>query len=523
MSAARPPVVLISWVSISAGAAPLLTALADPRSPYQGRVEHIYLCRRKGPNNERETEALERSKAELRAHALGKVTEISVESWTTKASPIDHLAIRQFSERVLGKARRAHPDAELVIHLSPGTPAMHAIWLLLGSTGFVPGPVTMIQTADAHGRKAGNPPVQIVDVNVDSWLRRYRSMRLARGDEIDDGQLWDPSLVRSEAMRQVIDKLSRWAAVPAPVLLLGERGSGKTSLAAWLRAQSPFINPKLEEWPVVVCGQFRANPQLAQSKLFGHSKGAFSGAHGDRVGLLEQVDGDSLFLDEIADIDRETQRLLMAALEGRGFHRLGDNQHRRSAFRLISAANRSLDELRNDRLDADFLDRIAVFVLRVPPLRDCREDLPLAWARVLSRVAQRAGIEPAQLAEVQQEPRIVARLLAHQLPGNFRDLERASYHLLAAHGAGMSLDKLVDAVDEGLGASLASGRDQVDVAHAIAQLPLGAGQFEAHVNEVRRTWLLAAHEYARSNKAAAARALGINRTTFKAQWKRLNR
>ncbi|KIG17724.1 Response regulator of zinc sigma-54-dependent two-component system [Enhygromyxa salina] len=519
---ASTPVVLISWVSISGGAAPLLTALADPSSPYKGRVEHIYLCRRKGPGDDRETTALEQTKKQLREHPLAKAAKLVVQTWKTKASPIEHLEIREFAERVLAKARDDHPGVELVIHLSPGTPAMHAIWLLLGSTGFVAEPVTLIQTADIHGREAGNPPVQIANVNVNSWLRRYRSMRLSRTDSIDDGQLWDPSLIQSEALAAAVAKLDRWAPIPAPVLLLGERGSGKTSFAARLRVRSPFTNPDLVEWPVVVCGQFRSNPALARSELFGHVEGAFSGANKDRVGWLKIVDGDSLFLDEIADIDDATQRMLIAAIEGRGFHRLGDSELQRSSFRLISATNRTLAELRGGVLDADFLDRIAVFVLRIPPLRECREDLPVAWARVLGRIAARIGVDPQQLQALQHEKRIIKLLSTHPLPGNFRDLERASYHLLAMLGAGAGLDELVNAVSEGIGSANLRTSERVDIAHIRAQLPLSEGQFEAKVDAFGRPWLLAALEYGRDNKAEAARALGLKRSTFTSKLKALD-
>lgn len=130
------------------------------------------------------------------------------------------------------------------------------------------------------------------------------------------------------------------------------------------------------------------NPELARSELFGHRRGAFTGATSDREGLLEQSDGDTLFLDEVADLDRDTQRLLMAALEGRGFHRLGDDKARRSRFRLVSATNQPLETLATRTLDRDFFDRVAVFVLRVPPLRECRDDLPDFWRRVLEWAAR---------------------------------------------------------------------------------------------------------------------------------------
>ncbi|NJK31283.1 MAG: sigma-54-dependent Fis family transcriptional regulator [Deltaproteobacteria bacterium] len=319
----------------------------------------------------------------------------------------------------------------------------------------------------------------------------------------------------------LLAKLERWAASPAPVLLLGERGSGKTTLAAWLRARSPYSRAELDPWPVVVCGQFQANPQLAQSELFGHVKGAFTGASKDRVGMLEQVDGDSLFLDEIADIDRATQRSLVAAVEGRGFRRLGDNQIRHSKFRLICATNRPLEQLRGGVLDEDFLDRIAVFILRVPALRECREDLPGAWVRVLSRVAARAGLTESAVEELGGDHDVLALLAEHPLPGNFRDLERAAHHLVSTMLVNATREQRKQAVHEGLNLGDAGVLHRLDVAQLRAQLPLEAGGYEVRVESYRRGWLRAALEYANDNKARAAAALGMSPSTFKSQLEKL--
>lgn len=520
MTEAATAVVLVSWVSVNARAAPLLTAMTDPKSAFRGRVEHLYLCTRVGAGDGKEREALTETREALRRDPIAAAAEVEVRRWKTERAPTDHEPIREFAEQTLLEIRRRHPREHIVIHLSPGTPAMHAIWLLLGSTGFIPEPLSLIQTADERGRTAGNPAVHIVDLAVDTWLHRYRRMRIDRDDGLDDGQLFDPTRVRSAALRHALTKLDRWASSPAPVLLLGERGSGKTTLAAWLRARSPYFQAKLDPWPVVVCGQFQANPQLAQSELFGHIKGAFTGANEDRPGLLERLDGDSLFLDEIADIDRTTQRSLMAAVEGRGFRRVGDTALRQSRFRLICATNRPLERLRGDVLDEDFLDRVAIFVLRVPPLRECREDLPDAWARVLSRVGARTGAV-AGAAKFSQDPATLALLESHPLPGNFRDLERAAYHLLAASHADATRSELLEAVADGLGPREPADFNPVDLNRMRAQLPLGDGGYELRVNEFRRAWLRAALAAANGNQAQAAAALGMKPSTFKSQAKKL--
>ncbi|MCA9686979.1 MAG: sigma 54-interacting transcriptional regulator, partial [Myxococcales bacterium] len=365
--------------------------------------------------------------------------------WKTRAKPIDHDKIRPFAEKALEQARRDNPGAHIYLHLSPGTPAMHAVWLVLGSTGFVEGPLTMIQTV-REDQRSDKSPIFAVPFEVDTWLRRFRaaSPRASSGD--DDGKLWEPgAFSEGGRMRATLQQLRAWADLPAPVLLLGERGTGKSTLANFLRAIGPFQRGKKSEgqgWPSVVCGQFRGDPQMARSEIFGHRKGAFTGADRDRPGLLEDADGDSLFLDEIADLDRDVQRLLMAALEGRGFHRLGDETRRSSSFRLICATNRSLSELAGGLLDPDFFDRVAVFTLKVPPLRECGPDLSLFWRKVLVRTAARSGLA-VDIEQALSNEILLAGLRKHPLPGNLRDLERVAWHLVAQLHAGMTLSTAI--------------------------------------------------------------------------------
>jgi DNA-binding NtrC family response regulator len=279
-----------------------------------------------------------------------------------------------------------------------------------------------------------------------------------------------------------------------------------------LRSLSPFQKKQPCGWPAVVCGQFRANPQLARSELFGHVCGAFTGATRDRQGLMEQADGDTLFFDEVADIDHDTQRLLMAAIEGRGFQRLGDTSIKRSRFRLVCATNRTMADLRAGLLDEDFLDRIAVFVLAVPPLRRCREDLPDAWRRVLLDAVRKAGVRPEGWERFIGHPQVLAAIAGHPLPGNFRDLQRAAFRLLAAVQAGRREIGIVAAAVEGLGSPEGS-RPAVPAATDLAGL-LPLEDLRAQVEAYEAAWLRAALARASGNKSEAARLLGLARKTF---------
>ncbi len=510
----RTDAVLVTWVSVNHGAAPIVTALGDPKSPLRARVRRVYLCWREAsqPDGDREREALRETVKQLHSELDPGCPDIVKIPWKTSASPTDHPAIRTFAEGALRRVRDENPEAEVVIHLSPGTPAMHAVWLALGTTGLIEGPVELIQTADERGRAAGQAPVQSVRFAVDTWLRRYRASQPQKTGAEDDGHVWDPARAKSPALREALSKLEEWAPLRVPVLLVGERGTGKTTLANSLRAMNPFQRAKRSAWPTVVGGQFRVNPQLARSELFGHVRGAFTRAINAREGLLEQADNDTVFFDEIADIDRDTQRLLMAAIEGRGFQRLGDAKVRQSNFRLVCATNRSVVDLRGELLDSDFLDRIAVFVLSVPPLRQCPEDLPDAWRRVLAGAIRSAGVCPDGWEAFADHPKLLAAFASHPLPGNFRDLQRAAYHLLAALMAGRAENEILAGAVGALGPRESRRHAVPDASDLSDLLPLD--DVRAQLVAYERAWLEAALAKASGNKSEAARMLGVPRKTF---------
>lgn len=503
--------VLISWLSVRHGPQALKEALEEPASPLAGgRVSSLYLCWRDvaGPDGDEERGVLDTTVRTLETELHPICPRIEKLAWRTSRPPTDHAAIRPFAEEALRRARTENPDAHIYIHVSAGTPAMHAVWLVLGTTGFIDGKVTLIHGIEARYRERGASPVALVEFELDTWLRRYRKARPQSVAADDDGQLWDPSRVRSSALRATLAAVERWAPMRAPVLLLGERGTGKTTLANVLRARSPHQRAGTRPWPVVVCGQFRANPQLARSELFGHKDGAFTGTKGDRKGLLEEADGDCLFLDEVADLDHDTQRLLMAAIEGRGFHRLGDPELRRSRFRLISATNRSLTELRGGVLDRDFLDRLAVCIIRVPPLRDCADDLPDLWGAVLRRAALAEGLPDAPWQAFAEKTELLDRFRSHHLPGNLRDLQRVAFHLLAALQAAEEPDTCV-------AHALGALDDETVDDDEPERFHLPVEDLRVHLDGYRQQWIHKALAAASNNQSEAARLLGIPRETLR--------
>jgi two-component system, NtrC family, response regulator GlrR len=221
---------------------------------------------------------------------------------------------------------------------------------------------------------------------------------------------WGRALGTSSAMRRLFALLPKLAESDASVLLEGETGTGKSLLANAMhehsaRAKGPFI--------VVDCGAIP--PNLIESELFGHEKGAFTGATAARAGAFEAARGGTVFLDEIGELPIDMQPKLLRALEERVVKRVGSNQETMLDIRLIAATNRDLrTEINRGRFRSDLYYRLNTFSMRVPPLRERREDIPLLVAHYYEQLG--AGEPPASL---------LSDFARHDWPGNVRELRAA--------------------------------------------------------------------------------------------------
>ncbi|MEZ4410237.1 MAG: sigma 54-interacting transcriptional regulator [Polyangiales bacterium] len=218
----------------------------------------------------------------------------------------------------------------------------------------------------------------------------------------------------SEAMQAVYATLERCAPTSVPVLVTGESGTGKELVARSLHEASPRASKPFE---IVDCGGLP--PTLIEAELFGHERGAYSGAVGEREGAFERANGGTVFLDELGELPLEVQPKLLRALGEGEVRRLGGSKVRKVDVRVIAATNRDLRvEVNAKRFRADLFYRLAVIRVRMPPLRDRLDDLPILVPALLSRIGRERGV--AQAVEASDE--LYERLSRYAWPGNVREL-----------------------------------------------------------------------------------------------------
>jgi DNA-binding NtrC family response regulator len=249
---------------------------------------------------------------------------------------------------------------------------------------------------------------------------------MLRDGVLSDAHQYGELFGRSTAMRRLFARLEQVAPTDATVLVRGETGTGKEALARALLAASPRASG-----PFIALDCGATTTSLIQSVLFGHVRGAFTGAVKDATGLVEAADGGVLFLDEVSALGAEVQPVLLRVLESRTFQRVGEGTPRTSDFRLIAATTEDLAALaRRGTFRADLYYRMSAILLEVPPLRERLDDVPVLAQRFADKTRPGAKLSPAALAA----------LSAWRWPGNVRELRNAVERVLtlgeqSLHGA----------------------------------------------------------------------------------------
>lgn len=534
---------------------PTLELLFNPESPVAGRIKKLYLFVRRPRAAEagarlvhpRETEVADELLKAI--HQEENAPDVKLVFWDTDASPTDHRELFLFTAHELANIRRENPKTEIIVNLSPGTPAAQTVLLIALQARIAGDKIHAYQGIPRAKRRSEDEVVREVRWDLLAELA-------ATATEIGDGgtyhEAWSFDNARSQALRNVAEKVKQYGGVPYPVLIKGARGTGKTAVARRLREgfREWKTLPK-DEWNFHVnCAEFRGDANMLRSALFGHERNAFTGANEKKFGLLTLAAKDCVFLDEIHWMDPQAQGLLLVALQRNGSIRsIGGKESKPAEFRLIAATNQPRNILR-EKLVPDFLDRISDLVIELPELRDCREDLADIWTSVVRNaceelvlrdptraIGRSTGTRYDEEYAAQFQPHnadIVRAISSMRLAGNFRDLEKLARRLITRGlrmGRFLSLSKELvrDELDQ-------LRKDELDdeeqafgpATSLIDELPTiarcedylrevqHAGTVlsgEKTINEWERRLLVAAHEVGGSG-TKAAELLGMIPRTF---------
>ena len=314
------------------------------------------------------------------------------------AAILDHVLPDGNALDLLRRLKQIDPDVPLIVLTGHGSIELAVSAVKEGAEHFLTKPVELPALAVILDRALAN--------------QRNRKKQIASTSR-ESRDAIDPFLGESRAIRALARQVESLLGAESPILIQGETGTGKGVLAAWLHAHGTRAD---EAFVDLNCSGL--SRELMESELFGHEKGAFTGAVARKAGLLEVAHGGTVFLDEIGDLDIQVQPKLLKVLEEKKFYRLGDIRERRVDIRLLAATHRDLAvHVREGKFRSDLYFRISTIPLLVPPLRQRSEDIPLLTGHLLERCAAdlgRGGVSISKDA--------LRALQDYSWPGNIREL-----------------------------------------------------------------------------------------------------
>lgn len=339
-------------------------------------------------------------------------------------------------------------------------------------------------------------------------IRRALEQSQRKSMQAEDAQAAPDILGHAPSMQEVFRAIGRLAQSNATVLINGESGTGKELVAQALHRHSPRADK-----PFVAINTAAIPKDLLESELFGHERGAFTGATTTRHGRFEQAEGGTLFLDEIGDMPAELQTRLLRVLSDGNFYRVGGHQPIKANVRIIAATHQNLDErVKQGLFREDLFHRLNVIRLRLPPLRERREDIPLLAKYFLQKSAKELGVEQKNLSEA-----AINYLAAQDIPGNVRQLENLCHWLTV-----MTPTRMVEIAD--LPAewrdTQSSGAVNQDWRSALAhQVTLALQRNEPNIldaltKQFEKTLIIQALQHTGGRRIEAATLLGMGRNTL---------
>jgi DNA-binding NtrC family response regulator len=426
-----------------------------------------------------------------------------------------HVVVTDLSMRgvsgmeLLEHARRIDPDVAVIMVTAHGSEKIAVQAMKLGAVDYLPKPFdndelrVVVRRAVEHAR-----------------LQREHRRLLA---QVQSTYGFEQIVGQAPAMRRVFDVIEKVADTDVTVLIRGESGTGKELVANALHYGSPRRARALVKMNCAALSR-----DLVESELFGHERGAFTGAVARREGKFEAADGGTLFLDEVGDMPLETQAKLLRAIQEKEIERVGGNTALRVDVRLIAATNHDLEAaVKSGRFREDLYYRLRVVEIAIPPLRERREDVPLLIERFLAAAAARFQRAPKPLADA-----ALRACLAHEWKGNVRELKSTvEQALLLAPGDAITVgDLLPQAEPARTGTACAvdgttAAGDGNAAADGAGEASAGAGSFRAAkeraVTRFERDFLLQALRRHDGNITKAAEEIGMYRQNLQQKMREL--
>ncbi len=425
-------------------------------------------------------------------------TEIAIDYYKL-SSPTDFEEIFPVCRKSLQSIQKAHPnDLSLTFHISPGTPHMATTWIILSESEFAA--TRLIESSLEQGVKDVHLPISLTAEWIPSYIRN-RDSRLehASTESAPASAQFSAIIHKSEIMKRVIYRANKVAPRNIPVLIEGESGTGKELIAnaihnTSLRSSKPFVP--------VNCGALPKD--LIESTLFGHEKGSFTGATSLQKGKFEQANGGTLFLDELGELPLEAQVRFLRVLEDKKVWRVGATEPVDVDVRVIAATNRNLiTEVAEGNFREDLFYRLAVAVLKLPPLRQRGEDVKFLMRQLLEFVNKESRDEPGHI-DKSISPEGEKIMFEHPWPGNVREMLNTLRRLVV-----WSDDPVIGAEDvrNGLFTDLNAQRKQSDV----MGLDISQGiDLKGLLENIERHYVQQAWKKTNGAKKRAAKLLGIS-------------